>query len=63
MSKRKDKGAKPPPQKMQSGAADARRAPRNVAHIRDKIAKALDDPVKREQLVRAVRSMMNEENS
>ncbi len=63
MSKRKDGNGKPPKLRMDTSTVDARRAARNVKHIRDKISKALDDPDKREQLVRAVRDMMHEDNS
>ena len=59
----KDKGGKPPKLQMDGGSVDVRRAARNVKHIRAKIAAALDDPDKREQLVRAVRDMLNEDKS
>jgi hypothetical protein len=59
----KDNGGKPPKPHVDAGSADARRAARNVKHIRAKIAAALDDPNKREQLVRAVRDMLNEDKS
>lgn len=68
MSKRKDgKGKKPPKKplalKMDTSGVDGKRAARNVAFIREKISKALDDPNKREGIVRAMRSMLNEEKT
>lgn len=38
--------------------AETRRTQRRVAQLRDKIRHALDDPEKRQQMVEAIRSMM-----
>jgi hypothetical protein len=40
-----------------------KRAARNIALIREKLATALDDPQMREQIVRAMRTLINEEKS
>ncbi len=67
MSKKSDKDKKPPKSKppalkMAVTDADGRRAAQNVAKIRDKLSAAMDDPQMREQLLRAMRSMMYEDS-
>ena len=52
------KSAKPPVLKIEG--ADDRRAARNIAKLRAKLTAALDDPNMRDQMVRAMREMMNE---
>jgi hypothetical protein len=55
---------KKPPQKppvMKVEGVDARRAARNVDKLRAKLTAALDDPNMRDQMVRAMREMMNED--
>ena len=42
---------------------DAQRAARRVALLRDKLATAMDDPLTRDQIVRAIRAMMAEGKS
>lgn len=42
---------------------DERRAARNVDRIREKLSTAMDDPHMREQIVRAMRSLINEDKS
>jgi hypothetical protein len=51
---------KPPKDKAPSGT-DERRAARNVEKLKQKLSAALDDPLKREQIVRAMRTMMEDE--
>ncbi|MGE3475755.1 MAG: hypothetical protein AB7H70_08095 [Rhodospirillaceae bacterium] len=56
---KKDKGkgkSKPPP----PAAADDTAAQRRVALLRHKLTKAMDDPLMRDQIVKAIRSMMIE---
>ena len=64
MTKKPGKGGGPkkpalPP--VEFDAADNRRAASNVAKIRERLAEAMDDPQKREQIVRAMRSLMQED--
>jgi hypothetical protein len=40
--------------------AETRRAQMRLAKLRDKLAKALDDPAMRAQIVGAIRRMLNE---
>ena len=47
--------------KIVAHTADERRAARNVDKIRNKLSAAMDDPHMREQIVRAMRSLINEE--
>ena len=51
--------AKPP--EIASEAIDDRRAARNVAHIREKLSAAIADPKMRDQIVRAMRSLIYED--
>jgi len=67
---KKDKGGKPkkpapaiPPLVIDAATADERRAARNVAKIREKLSTAMDDPQMREQIVRAMRSLMYEDKT
>lgn len=72
-STKPDKGAKPPDKKkvaakkdapkVAAHTADEKRAARNVANIRNKLSAAMDDPHMREQIVRAMRSLINEGKS
>lgn len=55
------KPAKPPALKMTTTGTDGRRAAQNVAKIREKLSAAMDDPQMRDQLLRAMRSMMYED--
>jgi len=48
--------AKKDPGKKASGKGAARR----VAFLRHKLTKAMDDPLTRDQIVKAIRSMMTE---
>ena len=58
----KDGGTKKPaPPQVTSAADDERRAARNVAKIRERLSEAMDDPKMREQIVRAMRSLMYED--
>jgi len=62
MSKdKKDKG----PKKLAAvdESIDERRAARNVAKIKEKLSTAMDDPQMREQIVRAMRSLMYEDKT
>lgn len=52
---KKDKGKAPPP------AEDDKAAQRRVALLRHKLTKAMDDPLMRDQIVKAIRSMMIED--
>jgi len=62
MSKpKKPKDTKVPPLQI-DGAAD-KRAARNVEQLRNKLSSAMDDPHMREQIVRAMRQLMNEDKS
>ncbi len=62
MSKdKKDKGTKKPAAVDES--IDERRAARNVAKIKEKLSTAMDDPQMREQIVRAMRSLMYEDKT
>lgn len=56
---KKNKGkskAPPPPAAEDDGAAQ-----RRVALLRHKLTKAMDDPLMRDQIVKAIRSMMIED--
>jgi hypothetical protein len=63
----KKKAKKPVPAvpalKVEATSADDKRAARNVAQIREKLSTALDDPQMREQIVRAMRSLMYEDKT
>jgi hypothetical protein len=62
----KDKSKKPPTVKvppLQIDGASDKRAARNVEHLRNKLSSAMDDPHMREQIVRAMRQLMNEDKS
>ncbi len=51
-----------PPAANESAAADEETAAqRRVALLRHKLTKAMDDPLMRDQIVKAIRSMMVEE--
>jgi hypothetical protein len=49
---------KPPPAPPVSGASGEAAARKRVALLRHKLEKALDDPLMRDQVVRAIRAMM-----
>jgi hypothetical protein len=51
----------PPAEKADEAADDEIAAQRRVALLRHKLTKAMDDPLMRDQIVRAIRSMMVEE--
>jgi len=55
--KDKGKGKTPPPPAVEDDAA----AQRRVALLRHKLTKAMDDPLMRGQIVKAIRSMMIED--
>lgn len=55
--KDKDGKAPPPPAEAEDDAA----AQRRVAFLRHKLTQAMDDPLRREQIVAAIRSMMIED--
>lgn len=57
--KPKGKG-KAPPAPPADGADDDAAARKRVAILRHKLTKAMDDPLMRDQIVKAIRSMMNE---
>jgi hypothetical protein len=50
-----------PPAKADATADDEVAAQRRVALLRHKLTKAMDDPLMRDQIVRAIRSMMIED--
>jgi hypothetical protein len=58
-----DKKPPPPPAVTKAGEApdDEVAAQRRVALLRHKLTKAMDDPLMRDQIVKAIRSMMIEE--
>jgi hypothetical protein len=63
-SKKPDKGGKLVPKgspKITADTPDERRAARNVAAIRTKLATAMEDPHMREQIARAMQQLINEE--
>ncbi len=64
-SKRPPKAKTKPPADIAPQIAivtgDDRRAARNVAQVRDKLTAALDDPMMREQIVRAMRGLIYED--
>ncbi len=47
--------------KVVAETRDEKRAARNVAKIRNKLATAMEDPHMREQIVRAMRNLINED--
>ena len=51
-----------PPLQMTADTADERRAARNVAQIRNKLSAAMEDPHVREQIVRAMRNLLHEDD-
>jgi len=53
--------SKKPPKGKATDSGDEKRAARNVEKLKQKLSAALDDPLKREQIVRAMRTMMEEE--
>ncbi|MGE3332471.1 MAG: hypothetical protein AB7I36_02420 [Rhodospirillaceae bacterium] len=55
--KNKGTGKTPPP----PAAEDDTAAQRRVALLRHKLTKAMDDPLMRDQIVKAIRSMMIED--
>ncbi len=55
--KNKGTGKTPPP----PAAEDDTAAQRRVALLRHKLTKAMDDPLMRDQIVKAIRSMMSED--
>jgi hypothetical protein len=55
--------AKAPPPSVDIEAADERRAARNVAQIREKLSTAMEDPIMRDQIVRAMRGLMYEDKT
>ncbi|MBY0510668.1 MAG: hypothetical protein K2P94_11025 [Rhodospirillaceae bacterium] len=62
MSKgKKPESPKIPPLQI-DGAAD-KRAARNVEKLRNTLSSAMDDPHMREQIVRAMRQLINEDKS
>lgn len=62
MSKsKKPEGPKIPP--LQVDGASDKRAARNVEKLRNKLSSAMDDPHMREQIVRAMRQLINEDKS
>ncbi len=63
MSKKPGKGdgTKKPTPPQGTIDIDERRAARNVAKIRERLSEAMDDPQMREQIVRAMRSLMYED--
>jgi hypothetical protein len=58
-----DKKTPAPPTAVKKGAAadDDTAAQRRVALLRHKLTKAMNDPLMRDQIVKAIRSMMAEE--
>ncbi len=52
-------GAKPAKDKVITAASESGAA-RRVARTRDKLAEAMQDPLTRDQIVRAIRAMMQE---
>ena len=58
-----DKKTPAPPAAIKAGAGadDEIAAQRRVALLRHKLTKAMDDPLMRDQIVKAIRSMMTEE--
>ena len=59
--KAKSKTPKPPTVAVETAAGDDAEAARRVAFLRHKLSKAMDDPLTRDQIVNAIRSMMGEE--
>ncbi len=58
---KKPKGkAKTPPAPPTDDADDDAATRKRVAILRHKLTKAMDDPLMRDQIVKAIRSMMNE---
>ena len=56
----RDHGGAPntPPESL-----DEKRAAKRVAQLRDKLANALEDPLTRDQIVKAIRAMINQDRS
>lgn len=63
--KAKVKGKTPPASPVAGAAAETAgddvAAQRRVALLRHKLTKAMDDPLMRDQIVKAIRAMINEE--
>jgi hypothetical protein len=59
--KPKGKGKSPPGPLAPKDAGDETAARRRVAFLRHKLTKAMDDPLMRDQIVKAIRSMMTDE--
>lgn len=57
-NKGKGKGKAPPP--PIADPADDKSAARRVALLRHKLTKAMDDPLMRDQIVKAIRTMMTD---
>ena len=60
-SKARGKTPATKPPEIASEAIDDRRPARNVAHIREKLSAAIAAPKMREQIVRAMRSLIYED--
>jgi hypothetical protein len=58
---KKDKGKNKTPPAPPPAADDDTAAGRRVALLRHKLTKAMDDPLMRDQIVKAIRSMMIED--
>ena len=56
--KSKSKTPKPPTVAVETAASDDSEAARRVAFLRHKLTRAMDDPLTRDQIVNAIRSMM-----
>jgi hypothetical protein len=52
---------KPTKQAAPESGGDEVAAQRRVAFLRHKLTKAMDDPLMRDQIVKAIRTMLNEE--
>lgn len=59
-AKSKSKTPKAPAAAVETTTGDDSEAARRVAFLRHKLTKAMDDPLTREQIVKAIRSMMTE---
>lgn len=57
---RKTSAAPSAPPAIETPADDDSEAARRVAILRHKLTKAMDDPLTRDQIVKAIRSMMTE---
>lgn len=60
--KGKSKTPKPRASVAESAESDETEASRRVAYLRHKLTKAMDDPLTRDQIVKAIRSMMADGN-